>query len=66
MTWPVSAWSRSRPRRPGRPKTAEPGSSVSTWLKPNEHDALIRLARQREVSVSAVARALIIRNIPTK
>ncbi len=47
-------------RPPGRPKATEPGSSVSTWLRPKEHDQLIQLAKQREVSVSALVRSMVI------
>lgn len=48
------------PRPRGRPKADEPGTSVSTWLRPNEHDRLIRLANQKETSVSSLVRELLI------
>lgn len=45
--------------RGGRPKAPEPRSSVSTWIPASRHDQLVRLAKQRGVSVSAVVRGLI-------
>lgn len=46
-------------RRGGRPRAPEPRSSVSTWLPVSKHDQLVRLAKQREVSVSTLVKALI-------
>jgi len=43
----------------GRPRNAEPSSSVSTWLPAHEHDDLIRRAREEETSVSALVRRLV-------
>ena len=43
----------------GRPRNAEPSSSVSTWLPAHEHDVLIRRARAEEISVSALVRRLV-------
>ena len=43
-------------RRGGRPRAAEPRSVVSTWVPAREHDALIREAQRREISVSALVR----------
>lgn len=52
------------PQRPrGRPKSDEPGTSVSTWLRPSEHDKLIRLANQQETSVSSLVRQLLLLKI---
>ena len=49
------------PQKPrGRPKVDEPGSAVTTWLKHGEHDYLIRLAREREQSISSLVRSLLI------
>ena len=47
------------PRPRGRPRLDVKGSSVSTWLSPGEHDRLIRLAKMRELSVSALVRDLL-------
>lgn len=48
------------PRRPpGRPRAAEPGSSVTTWMPRREHDQLVRIARTHDLSVSFVTRRLI-------
>lgn len=52
------------PRPPGRPRVDEPGTSVSTWLKPSEHDKLIRLANKKETSISGLVRQLILQNLP--
>jgi hypothetical protein len=43
----------------GRPRNAEPSSSVSTWLPAREHDKLIRLAQHEDVSISALVRRLL-------
>ena len=47
------------PGKRGRPRVPEPGSSVSTWLRRGEHDALIRLAQQHETTVSSLVRQLL-------
>jgi predicted HicB family RNase H-like nuclease len=41
-------------RKPGRPRADEPRTSVSSWIPARDHDRLIRLANQREVSVSTL------------
>lgn len=46
-------------RRGGRPRATEPRSSVSTWIPVSQHDQLVRLANQREVSVSTLVKSLI-------
>lgn len=50
----------------GRPPAAEPRTSVSTWLPASYHDRLIRVARQQDVSVSAVVRQLLILRLPRR
>ena len=55
---------RETPRPRGRPKVDEPGTSVSTWLRPDEHDRLIRLANKQETSVSALLRQIVITRLP--
>jgi hypothetical protein len=52
------------PRKPGRPPVAEPGSSVSTWLRQSEHDRLIRLAHEHETTVSSLVRQLLKLRLP--
>ncbi len=47
-------------RRRGRPRSSEPGATVCTWLPPDAHDKLIRIANRREKSVSALVRELLI------
>jgi hypothetical protein len=47
----------------GRPKATEPGASLSTWLRASEYDRLVKLANQRDTSVSALARTLIVRRL---
>jgi hypothetical protein len=49
----------TQPKKPGRPQNEEPGSRVSTWLPASQHDQLVRMAKQRDVSVSAVVRSLL-------
>lgn len=46
-------------RRRGRPRVGAPKSTVSTRIPVEHHDHLVRLAKQRDVSVSCVVRALI-------
>lgn len=46
-------------RKPGRPKSDEPKTAVMTWISAQEHDRLIRLANQREQSVSQTVRQLL-------
>lgn len=53
----------STPRPRGRPRVEQPGSTVSTWLRQAEHDRLIELANQREKSVSALIRQLLLLKI---
>lgn len=48
------------PRGRGRPRVEEPRASVSTWLPATAHDRLIRIANQRETSVSDVVRQAVI------
>ena len=51
-------------RRRGRPRSADPLlSPVTTHLPTKAHDRLIVLAKQREVSVSALVRRLLILQI---
>lgn len=47
-------------RRRGRPRVEIQGASVSTWLRPAEHDRLIQLANKHEVTVSKLVRSLLI------
>ncbi len=48
------------PAKLGRPRAKEQGSTVSTWLRPGDHDRLIQLANQQEVTISALVRSLLI------
>ena len=50
-------------KRRGRPKAEEPLSTVSTRLTIAQHDLLIRVANQREQSVSATLRQIIDRSL---
>jgi hypothetical protein len=45
--------------KPGRPRVAEPkaGAGVSTWLAPAEYDQLIKMAKARDVTISALVRS---------
>lgn len=51
-------------RPPGRPRVAEPSTSVSAWVPNGTYDRLVRLANEREQSVSALVRDLLILRIP--
>jgi len=55
-------------KRRGRPRVAEPRSSVSTWVPVSLHDRLIAVASAREISVSELVRESIVIRIqpPTK
>jgi len=44
----------------GRPRRSEPGSAVCTWLRVSEHERVIKMANQREMSVSEFVRSLVI------
>jgi len=48
----------------GRPRVDEPGSPVTAWLRQGDHDALIRLAKRDDRTVSAVIRDLVKRTLP--
>ncbi len=47
------------PRRPGRPRSTEAGSRVTTWLPASDHDRLVKLAELRGESVSSTVRLLL-------
>lgn len=47
------------PRKPGRPKAESRGSTVCTWLRQQEHDRLVKLAKQTDQSVSSVTARLL-------
>lgn len=54
------------PRPRGRPRVSQPGTSVSTWLTPQEADKLIQLANKREQSVSALVRLIVVSKLGQK
>jgi len=41
-------------RSGGRPRAAEPGVVISTWVAASDYDRLIRLAYKHGVSISSV------------
>lgn len=47
---------RDEPPKRGRPRAEEPGASVSTWLRPGDHDRLIQKAREQDTTVSNLVR----------
>jgi hypothetical protein len=49
----------AEPRKRGRPRVEEPRSSVSTWVPASYHDRLIKMAEQKDVSVSMLVRSLL-------
>lgn len=56
----------SERRKPGRPRATESKSSVSTWVSSTEHDRLIRLATERDQSVSETVRQILQQRLDTK
>lgn len=46
--------------RRGRPRVAEVSSPVSTRVPVSAHDRLIQLAKEHEVSVSAMVKSLLL------
>jgi len=60
MTRPPGAPPLEEPVHQGRPRNAEPYSSVTTWLPTGAHDKLIRLAAEQETSISALVRSLLL------
>jgi hypothetical protein len=46
-----------RPR--GRPKADESSTRVSSWVRDSEYDRLVKMANQREQSVSKLVRSLL-------
>lgn len=51
-------------RRRGRPRAAEPGKSVKTWLRDSEYDRLIRVAEHHETTVSDLVRRVLLKRLP--
>lgn len=48
-------------RRRGRPRAAMPGTTVSTWLPQDDCDHLIKIAHQRDQSLSSIIREKLVR-----
>lgn len=48
------------PPKRGRPRSAEPGSTVSVWLPASAHDRIIEIAKHEEQSISATVKQLLI------
>lgn len=47
------------PRRRGRPKAAEQGSTLSIWLPSSDHEFYVKLAERRGETISATVRQLL-------
>ncbi len=47
------------PRRPGRQRSSEPGSTLSIWLPASEHEYYAKLAMARGESVSMTVKTLL-------
>jgi hypothetical protein len=58
-TDPMVADAPARPRRRGRQPAEVPSVRVSTWLPIPYTDQLIRLAKERDQSISALVRSLL-------
>jgi hypothetical protein len=52
--------------RRGRPRTNDPGSSLTVWVPTQLHDRLAKMANQQGVSVSKVAKTLLTRQLRTR
>lgn len=48
----------------GRPKASDPGISLCTRVPTSEYDRLVRMANQRETSVSALVRQMLVLRLP--
>lgn len=48
----------------GRPKASDPGISLCVRVPTSEYDRLVRLANQRDTSVSALARQILVQRRP--
>lgn len=51
------------PRKRGRPRSDREMSSVSAWIWSQHHDALIRAADQKGVSLSAHVREVLAKSV---
>lgn len=49
------------PRKPGRPQSETPMTSVSAWVPAAEYDRLVRIAKRQGQSVSSIVRYLLTR-----
>jgi hypothetical protein len=45
-----------KPSKGGRPRVAEPGVPVATWLPSREYDKLIQTANAQDTTVSSLVR----------
>ena len=45
------------PKKPGRPRERDPGANVSSWMRSQEYDKLVKAAKAHDVTVSALVRA---------
>jgi hypothetical protein len=50
---------RPDPAKRGRPRAADPGSAVMTWMRASEYDQVITLARKQGITVSRLMRQLV-------
>lgn len=53
-------------RKRGRPRADEPRSTVSTWLPASDHDLIVKMANQREMSISEFVGDVLRREIRTR
>lgn len=53
-------------RKRGRPRAEEPRSTISTWLPASDHDQIVKMANQREMSVSEFVGSVLKREIRAK
>lgn len=49
------------PKKRGRPKAEQPSGTVCTWLPVQKHDRLVQMAQDRQVTVSALVRNILVR-----
>jgi hypothetical protein len=50
---------RAPAKKGGRPRVAEPGVSVSAWLRPADYDKIAKAAKAHDVTISALVRSLL-------
>lgn len=53
-------------RRRGRPPAPEPGISLSVWIPVSQYDRICKMAHQRDETVSALVKSLLLVQLKTR